>query len=152
MVKGAQARLLELLDNAIALDRATKGNIQVYDPNKKRLILTAELQRGFEAPFLEHFASVKAFDSSACGRAMGTGNCVLIPDVMSDVAFEAHRKVALAAGVRSVKSMPLVGADGVFRGILSTHAPGVKWDWERDNTRHIAAAVAKILAEGGRGD
>ena len=141
----ANLRLKNLLAQAIELDRATKGNIQVYEPEADSLKIIAH--HGFDETFLRHFEKVNRFDSSACGRAFGSGNWVLIPDIMADEAFKPHREVALAAGVRSVKSIPVIDADGTFQGMLSTHGPAVRWDWERDNTRHIAAEIAAILIQ-----
>jgi hypothetical protein len=71
----------------------------------------------------------------------------LIPDVQADPGFEPHRAIARASGFRSVKSLPLAGPDGRLRGVLSTHSPGVRWDWERENTRPIAAEIAAVLAD-----
>jgi GAF domain-containing protein len=139
----AELRLQHLLAQAIELDRATKGNIQVFDPEAGSLRIIA--QSGFDEIFLHHFQKVQRFDSSACGRAFGTGNWVLIPDIMEDEAFKPHREVALASGIRSVKSIPVTGPDGGFQGMLSTHSATVRWDWQRDNTHHIAAEIATII-------
>lgn len=138
-------RLRRLLDAAIELDRAVKGNIQVLDPATQTLRI--EVSRGFDEAFLSHFRSVKAFDASACGRAFGTGACIMIPDVLRDEAFAPHRAIASSNGFRSVKSLPVAATDGRLLGVLSTHNPQVRWDWERENTRHVAAKIAAVLEE-----
>jgi GAF domain-containing protein len=140
-----ELRLTLLLDQAIKLDRAVKGNIQIYEPDTDSLKII--VQRGFDQAFLRHFEKVKRFDSSACGRAFGIGNFVMVADIMTDEAFTPNREVALANGVRSVKSIPVVDTDNEILGILSTHSASVRWDWERDNTRHIAAEIAVILRD-----
>jgi GAF domain-containing protein len=137
-------RLRRLLAKAVILDRAAKGNIQLLDPEEGTLRIVAH--SGFEPGFLRHFEVVRPFDSSACGRAFGQGGCVIIPDVTLDAGFAPHREIARAAGFRSVKSMPVVGEDGVARGVLSTHCPGVRWDWERENTRGLCLELAAVLA------
>ena len=138
-------RLGALLEKAIRLDRATKGNIQAFDAEAGVLRIVA--QRGFDREFLRHFAEVRPLDASACGRAFGAGGCVLIPDVLRDEAFAPHREIALSSGFRSVKSVPVPGPDGRLVGVLSTHGPDVRWDWERDNTTELAAEIGLILAE-----
>jgi hypothetical protein len=42
--------------------------------------------------------------------------------------------------------VPLAGADGRFYGVLSTHSPDIRWDWQLENTRPIADEIAAILA------
>ena len=137
-------RLRKLLDQAIALDRAAKGNIQILDRETGELHLL--VQRGFDAAFSRYFKKVRAFDASACGRALGSGDCVIISDVMHDPDFQPHRVIAGASGFRSVKSIPIAAKDGSILGMLSTHSPSVRWDWERENTRPIAAKIATVLA------
>src|ERR1051326_7387494 len=122
-------RLGQLLDEAIELDRAAKGNIQVYEAETDSLKIIAH--RGFDENFLSHFHSVKRFDSSACGRAFGIQNFIMIADIMEDNGFKPHREVMLVNGIRSVKCIPVVGPDGQFQGVLSTHSPSVHWDWEQ---------------------
>jgi hypothetical protein len=137
------ARLAQLLAEAIALDRAAKGNIQALDQASGVLKIVAH--HGFNKAFLRHFENVKPFDSSACGRAFGAQRCIMIPDVLMDRAFAPHREIAASNGFRSVKSIPVVAPDGRFHGVLSTHSPGVRWDWELDSTHHIAAEIAALL-------
>ncbi len=50
-----------------------------------------------------HFKVVKAFDSSACGRASGTGASVIITDITNDIAFIPHKRIVESAGFRAVK-------------------------------------------------
>jgi GAF domain-containing protein len=143
--KDTGLRLGRLLDKAIQLDRALKGTLQVFEPDTDSLKIIAH--RGFDEAFLRHFETVKRFDSSACGRAFGTGNLVTIPDILEDEAFRPNREVVLVNGIRSVKCIPVVGSDDRLEGVLATHSPWVRWDWERDNTRHVAAEIAVVFAE-----
>lgn len=138
-------RLSQLLDQAIKLDRALKGTLQIIEPETDSLKIIAH--RGFDERFLRHFETVKRFDSSSCGRVFGIKNCIMIPDIMEDEAFTPNREVVLANGIRSIKSVPVFGVNGRFLGVFSTHCPSVRWDWERDNTRCIAAEIASIFCE-----
>lgn len=59
-------------------------------------------------------------DSSACARALKTGESIFIEDVDQDPEFSPHRKIAAAAGFRAVLSVP-VFAQGETFGIFSVH-------------------------------
>src|SRR5579883_1348218 len=141
----SEFRLAQLLDQAIELDRASKGTIQILDAESESLKIVAH--RGFDEKFLRHFETVKRFDSSACGRAFGSETLVMISDILEDKAFQPNREVVQANGVRSVKCVPIINADGRLQGVLSTHSSTVRWNYERDNTRHIAAELAGILSK-----
>src|SRR5262249_251327 len=74
-----------ILDAAIAFTRADRGNIQVLERDDASLRLIAH--RGFEEPFLRHFASVGHDDAAACGEAMRKGERVVIEDVAHSALF-----------------------------------------------------------------
>jgi PAS domain S-box-containing protein len=111
--------LQEILVAVTGLLGADKGNIQLLDPKEETLSIVA--QRGFEPEFLEFFREVSAADDSACGRALRSGKRVVIEDVETDEQFERFRAVACAANFRSVVSTPLMRADGMPLGMVSTH-------------------------------
>lgn len=134
--------LQNLLEEAITVDKADMGNIQVY--NKADETLRIVVQKGFGMEFLEHFKVVKAFDSSACGRAAGIGNVVAVSDVMHDTAFTPHRSIAKLAGFRSVKSVPLLSG-GKMLGVLSTHFKDVQWSWQITSLSTQADKIIKLL-------
>jgi GAF domain-containing protein len=79
-------------------------------------------QHGFGEEFLDYFAVVDD-DGSACGRAARNGAQLVIPDVITDLAFEPHRQVAAASGFRAVQSTPLLDKAGRVVGVVSTHYP-----------------------------
>lgn len=104
-----------------ALD-AEMGNIQVLEDG----VLRVAAQQGFERPFLDFFTAVKS-DESACGRALQTGQRVIVEDVQTSPVFAgkpAHA-VMLKAGARSVCSTP-IRANQKLYGMLSVHRP-VEW-------------------------
>ena len=111
--------LYELLDDAIRLDLADKGNIQLYCKEQKVLQIVA--QRGFKSDFLEMFREVRAFDPSACGRALGVKSMIIIDDVLRDMACKHFILMVQTEDFRSVKSIPLVNDAGEIVGVLSTH-------------------------------
>jgi PAS domain S-box-containing protein len=109
----------EILAAVIELLAAEKGNIQLLDAGGSRLSIV--VQRGFEQDFLEFFREVSATDDSACGRALRSGQRVVIEDVETDGPYAPFRAIARSAGYRSVISTPLVSADGAALGMVSTH-------------------------------
>jgi PAS domain S-box-containing protein len=111
--------LTEMLSATIELLGSDKGNVQLLDP--ERQVLTIAAQSGFEKDFLNFFREVSANDDTACGRALRTGERMVIADVEQDVPYAPFREVARAAGYRAVISAPLIGNNGAPIGILSTH-------------------------------
>src|SRR5215472_5499874 len=80
----------QALENVLSLARAERGNVQLADPSSGALRIIA--QHGFDEQFLDHFAVVDD-DRSACGRAARSGAQLVISDVITDPAFEPHRKI-----------------------------------------------------------
>jgi hypothetical protein len=75
-------RIEQLLNTAIAVDGATKGNVQLFNPLVNGLQIVT--QRGFDVQFLQQFEIVQADEPSACGRAFRLGRRVMIPDITVD--------------------------------------------------------------------
>jgi PAS domain S-box-containing protein len=123
----------EILVAVFELLNAEKGNIQLLDAEGS--ILSIVVQRGFEPDFLEFFREVSATDESACGRALRTGQRIMIEDVETDGAYAPFRAVARAAGYRSVISTPLVSADGTPLGMVSTHFQSIHRSSEQELRR-----------------
>jgi len=114
------ALLDEVLEFALTLLHAERGNVQLADPATGALRIAA--QRGFGPEFMEYFATVTD-DGSACGRAAQHHAQVVITDVTTDPGFAPHREIALASSFRAVQSTPLVNRAGHLVGMLSTHYP-----------------------------
>jgi GAF domain-containing protein len=112
------ALLDEVLEFALTLLHAERGNVQLADPATGALRIAA--QRGFGSEFMAYFAAVTD-DGSACGRAAQHHAQVVITDVTTDPGFAPHRDIALASGFRAVQSTPLVDRAGHLVGMLSTH-------------------------------
>lgn len=111
--------LHEVLDAAISLMDADKGNIQLFDANHRMLRIAA--QRGFDESFLRYFSEVDGEHESACGRALTLGQRVVIPDIEQEGVSSPLREVAHEAGYLAVQSTPLLGQNGSPMGMLSTH-------------------------------
>ena len=111
--------LEDILAASLELLGADQGNLQLVSPDGDALRIVA--QRGFERAFLDFFGEVRVTDESACGRALRSGQRVVIDDVESEASFAPYRATAGASGFRSVVSSPLIGADGTRLGVISTH-------------------------------
>lgn len=112
--------LQRILNAAIAITRADKGNIQLLDLATGSLRIAA--QRGFAASFLSFFASVRD-NSSACGASLQQLRRVIVEDVLTSEVFvgQLSQQVLLDEKVRAVTSTPLEGGDGTVLGLISTH-------------------------------
>src|SRR5690242_17283511 len=113
------ACLQEMLDVAIDITGADKGNIQLVDPETGELKLIA--QSGFEEVFLNYFARETPF--SACGSAYESQQRVIVEDVRQSALFVGtpSLKAMLEANVRAVQSTPLISSAGHVLGVVSTH-------------------------------
>jgi signal transduction histidine kinase/DNA-binding response OmpR family regulator len=113
--------LQEILDAAIAITGADKGNIQLVDAASDALEIAA--QRGFDEPFLKFFGSVHEEFASVCGTAMQSAGCVVVEDITRSAIFTGTPAlgVVLEAGVRAVQSTPLLSRTGKVLGMISTH-------------------------------
>ena len=107
-----------ILEGALSLGGADRGNLQLVNQATGALLIVAE--HGFRSEFLEYFAVVDD-DGSACGRAAKRGVQTVIADVTTDPGFAPHRAIAAASGFRAVVSTPLTGRDGRLIGMVSTH-------------------------------
>jgi hypothetical protein len=92
----------EMLAAVMELLGAPMGNIQLLDPEGEALTIAAH--HGFDREFLEFFRVVTAADESACGRALRTGERVIIENVETDPLFAPYVDAALVAGYRAVQT------------------------------------------------
>jgi PAS domain S-box-containing protein len=137
--------LCAVLDAAIWVTNADKGNLQLYDEASKKLSIAA--QRGFLAPFLDFFSEVDASESSACGSALASGMRVEVENVESSPIFSGDEslRVMLEAGVKAVQSTPLVSSTGVVLGMVSTHFAAPRSLDERE--RRLLDLLARQAAD-----
>jgi PAS domain S-box-containing protein len=145
-------RLLdEILNAAIEVTAADMGNIQLLEDGSLKIIT----HRGFDAPFLDFFASVEVGDGCACEAAMRTRERIIVEDVANSPIFADPQTldVMLAAHARAVQSTPLVSRSGRLIGMFSTHFRSPHQPSERDLrlldllARLAADLIEKQLAE-----
>ena len=111
--------LSAMLDAVIDLLGAEKGNVQVLDPKTGTLRIL--VHRGFNQDFLDYFRAVTVNDQSVCGRALRTGERIVVEDVETDEASKPLLAIARASGYRAVISAPMIGIEGRPLGMVSVH-------------------------------
>ena len=111
----------EMVEAAIAITKADKGNMQILDPSTGKLKIVAH--RGFDLPFLNFFELVETGETAVCGTAMKRMERVVVEDVTRSPIFHGSDAldVLLNDGIRAVQSTPLVSRSGQLLGMISTH-------------------------------
>ncbi len=112
--------LREILNVAIEITGADKGNIQLLDNDSESLRLIT--QTGFDDPFLELFECSNNGDS-ACGVALRSKQRVVVENVNNSEIYAGKPSLQAMheANVLSVQSVPLISSAGNALGIISTH-------------------------------
>ncbi|MEN3326955.1 MAG: two-component system, chemotaxis family, CheB/CheR fusion protein [Acidobacteriota bacterium] len=112
--------LEEILDVAIEITGADKGNIQLLNGASESLRLVT--QTGFDDPFLELFECAHNADS-ACGVALQSKQRVVVEDIDNSEIYagKASLQAMHEVDVLAVESVPLVSSEGNVLGIISTH-------------------------------
>lgn len=139
--------LYRFLDEAIEIDGAAFGYIQLYNPKSDSLEIV--VQQGFEAPFLAMFKHVRVFDSSVCARAFRLGNSVVIKDLSVEPFISQFLLVFEGYGIYAMQSTPIMDQDKVVIGMLSTHFPRHRYPTTKGiaSIKKIASKVANKILE-----
>src|SRR5678815_1067788 len=111
--------LKEILNVAIEITGADKGNVQLLNGDAESLRLVTQI--GFDDPFLELFECGHNGDS-ACGVALHSKQRVVVEDIdQSEIyAGKPALQAMHEADVLAVESVPLVSSEGNALGIIST--------------------------------
>jgi CheY-like chemotaxis protein len=111
--------LQKVLEVAVTLLKADKGNVLLFEEAQKELRLANSI--GFSKEFHERFASLPSDSPTACGRAFQSRERVVVEDIFRDPDFSKLGEKTRLFGFAAVQSTPLRGRDGRLFGILSTH-------------------------------
>jgi len=114
------ATLAEIVQVAIAVTGAAKGNIQIFDASLGKLVIAAHYD--FGQPFLD-FWNVVEVGKGACGTAWKSGKRVIVEDITLSPIFAGTPEldVMLQEGVRAVQSTPVLDRSGKLVAVFSTH-------------------------------
>ncbi len=113
------ATLDEVLDAAIKMLGADRGDIKLFDAELGILILAAA--QDLDDEYLAQFEFVPLHATSSCARAVARCERVVIEDVRESPDYRPRLALCEATGFRAIQSTPLVSLDGRPLGALSTH-------------------------------
>jgi PAS domain S-box-containing protein len=142
---GLQSLLDAILDAALAITGADKGNLQLLTPGSGELSIA--VHRGFDQAFVEFFSHIRA-GQVACGTAMQTRQCVVVEDITLSPLFLSEPRalqLKLAAGVRAIVCTPLLTRAGQLVGVLSVHFGAPHRPSERE--LHLLDLLARQAAD-----
>ncbi|HSM94600.1 MAG TPA: GAF domain-containing protein [Rhizomicrobium sp.] len=136
----------DLLGSAIGVMVADMGYVQKLDRESQSLRIVASC--GFERSFLDFFAVVERFDSSACAFALHTASRVVVRDTVTSPFFvgKCSEELLQEARVRAVQCSPLVGHDGSLIGMLSTH-----WHEPFKPSQYMLVRLDQLIADSADG-
>jgi PAS domain S-box-containing protein len=137
----------EILDAAMALQKADFGNIQIRDTKSGALEVLA--QRGFPPEFLATSGIIAVDENTVCGMALHERRRIIVEDVLTDPRVALHRQVAISAGFRALQSTPLFErVSGEPVGILTTYFRNPHRSSDRDLrlTDTYAQQAADVIA------
>ena len=132
------------LEQAMRIDSADFGNIRLLSSSLSNLRIVA--QKGFQHDFMERFSSLDISCSCPYCRMREEARPLLIPDLLHDTAFAAHRGMAFSSGVRSMVSVPVLSG-GKFIGVLSVHSSEACRPWQVSGPESIAAEIGKYMQQ-----
>ncbi|MBB6165563.1 PAS domain-containing protein [Rhizobium wenxiniae] len=135
---GVNGHFDELCEAARALMRSDCASIQVYDHVTAKLELVGHM--GFHPDSAAFWKWVDAGFGSACGRALSTGERVIVPDIDLFEADALDVEAFRRSSILSVQSTPLVARTGQVVGMMST-----QWH-RRDATAEASYRFFDILA------
>lgn len=115
----ANGHFNDVCEAARGLMRSDCASVQAYDEPSARLRLVGHV--GFHTESAAFWEWVDAGVGSSCGRAMATGNRVIVPDMDRFEADEPDLEAYRRSGILSVQSTPLVARTGQVVGMMSTH-------------------------------
>jgi len=113
------ARLAEILAAAADLAGTPKGNIQIYEPESRRLRII--VHQGFGDRFLKQFLDQGS--PAVCDVAAQKVERMIWEDIAAEPALQGtvDLEVILGDGIRAIQSTPLISLDGRLLGLLNNH-------------------------------
>jgi len=139
-----------LVEAAVACVGSNMGSLYLLD--EKRGVLTPFVLHNIPESYLEGCSEV-ALGTQCCGRAALHKTPWIVSDMWTDPLFVDCRAAAIAAGLRSAFSVPVLDGNGKCKGALAAHfretyVPS-PYDLERQSlfAKLIAFALARSEAK-----
>lgn len=110
-----------LLQKTKRFSGASMVNVQLLDRGANVLRIAAQV--GFTDQFLNAFREVDCKDHSVCAEALKRREAVTMEDVSRVKELMPYRAVFANAGVRAVRSIPLISRSRILAGMVSVHFP-----------------------------
>ncbi len=108
-----------IIDAALTIMQSKSATLQVYDAERGDLRFLSA--RGLDDEAMAYWQSVSS-NPAMCGRALRTGERVMVGDVLNEPMFGTKDVVAFRRfGIRAVQTTPLFSRTGALLGMLSTH-------------------------------
>src|SRR5262249_3732815 len=115
--EGGSAPLAEIVEAAVALTHANKGDIRLFDAASEKFTIMA--YRGFESPFLDFWNSEQS--NGAYSAELKRGQPLIIEDVTVSFIGTPLLDVMLQAGVMALQSTPVLSRSGKLLAVLATY-------------------------------
>lgn len=135
-----------ILDAAIGLTQASKGNFKLVEEEEGDLKLVA--QQGFSERYINYFNYYNK-NKGTCAFAYKTKSRVTAEDITQSPIFSGtpDLQVILDEGIKSIQSTPLISRTGRMVGVLSTHyATKHRFDeWELRMLDLLARQAADVI-------
>ncbi|AJQ26669.1 signal transduction histidine kinase, nitrogen specific, NtrB [Pelosinus fermentans JBW45] len=109
----------EIIETAIWIIQADRGTLQLLDESSGVIRIIAH--RGLDHSFLSYFDNTHK-SQTVCGLALKCCEHIIIEDITQNPFIDSQSlEVMLAAGIRSMQSIPIFSHTGQLLGILSTY-------------------------------
>jgi PAS domain S-box-containing protein len=110
-----------VLDGALEVTRAPKGNVLVYE--ERANVMRFAAHHGLSQGFLDYFKELVVDDEAAWVRRLRSSERITAEDVGKSELFAPTLRAFEAEGIRAVQSTPIVSRQGRLLGVISTYWP-----------------------------
>jgi signal transduction histidine kinase/CheY-like chemotaxis protein len=110
-----------IIDTSLVIMQSRCASMQTFDSERRQLQLLSV--RGFDEEATQLWKWVGVESGGICGRALQTGQRVMVADVLTCDFLAGSDDLAVfrRLGIRAVQSSPLVSRTGELMGMISTH-------------------------------
>ncbi|SHI11049.1 PAS domain S-box-containing protein [Sporobacter termitidis DSM 10068] len=134
----------EILHAAITETHTSKGSIQLFDEDSRKLIII--LSHGLSGKFQEYYSCI-GLDAGSCGKAYQRKRRIIVKDVRLSPIFKDKPalSVLLSDDILSEQSTPLISSSGKIVGVLNTYYSETKSFSDREI--RLLDMIARLAAD-----